>query len=246
MKGKNILLIIAVLISMVSLSAFSFPAGGGGGSNDVAPIRTISVTGSGKSYLTPNLATISIGVHTEDPDVVKALNDNTAKLQAVSDALKGLGIAQKDIQTTNFSVYPSQQYGPNGEMKELKYAVDNTVTITARDLAKLGDILSKVISQGANNIYGITFDASDRAKALSDARLAAVGDAKAQANELAAAAGVTLGKVQGISVNTSQPVPMYSNYGMGGGGGMAAAAPAPISSGQLLVSVDVSITYEIN
>jgi uncharacterized protein YggE len=242
MREKKAIFVILALIAVIGLSAFTFPAGGGGGTANSNP-RTISVTGSGKVYITPDIATINIGVHTEDADVAKALSDNTAKLQSVSDTLKSKGVAAADIQTTNFSVYPSQQYGPNGELTELKYAVDNTVTITVRDLTKFGEILSQVVSNGANNIYGITFDASDRSKALSEARIAAIKDAKAQADELAASAGVVVGKVITMSVNASQPTPMYAmdSAKMAVGSG----APAPISSGQLVISVDAYITYEM-
>lgn len=242
MNGKRMILILTALTVIFSLSAFVNP-GGGGNVGDTAP-RTITVTGSGKSYLTPDIATISIGVHSEDVDVVTALNDNTAKVQAVHTALTEFGVATNDIQTTNFSVYPSQQYGAMGEFVGMKYMVDNSVTITVRDLSKFGQILSSVIPKGANNIYGINFDASDRTKAMADAQDAAIKNARAQADEVAEAAGVKVGKVITISKSSSQPVPMYDGYGRGGGG-MAEAAPAPISSGQLLVSVDVYITYEM-
>ena len=151
MKEKNILIIIAALIAVIGLSAFVNP--GGGGNSGTAPTRMISVTGTGTTYLTPDIASISIGVHNEDVDVIRALDDNTAKLQAVADALHSFGVDPKDIQTSNFSIYPSQQYGPSGEMLELKYAVDNTVSITVRDLTQFGEILSTVIANGANNIY---------------------------------------------------------------------------------------------
>ncbi len=91
------------------------------------------------------------------------------------------------------------------------------------------------------------FDVSDRSSALKEARLSAMSDAQKQAEALAEASGVKLGKVTSISVSmSSPPVPMYNMYGgMGGGGGMDAAAPAPISGGQLTVSVDIYVTYEI-
>jgi uncharacterized protein YggE len=123
--------------------------------------------------------------------------------------------------------------------------VDNTVMITVRDLTKMGQILSTVVGEGANNIYGITFDVANREQALEDARKAAIADARVQADELAAAAGVQVGQVISINISSyTQPQPMY-NYGYGGGGGMAAAAPAPISSGQMIVTADASITYEM-
>ena len=240
MKGKYLILLAAALLSVFALTASVHP---GGGTTDLP--RTISVSGTGKVYLTPDIATINVGVHTEDVDVAKALSDNTSAAQSVADALKGFGVDGKDIQTTNFSIYPNQTYGPAGEMLGIKYMVDNTVMITVRDLTKLGEILSSVVGEGANNIYGITFDVSGRTKALDDARKAAIADARLQADELAAAAGVTVGQVMSISVsNTSQPQPYY-NMGYGGGGGMAASAPAPVSSGQLIVTADAYITYEM-
>ena len=245
MRGKLILLLAAAFISVFALSGFVNPGGGGGGSTEMP--RTISVNGNGKSILTPDVATINVGVHSENVDVAAALNENTTLAQSVAEALQGFGVDSKDIQTTNFAIYPSQQYGPQGEMLELKYAVDNTVLITVRDLTKMGDILTTVVSKGANNIYGITFDVSDRTKALSDARIAAITDANTQAKALADAAGVKLGQVSNINVSVSTPPqPLYNAYGgMGGGGGMA-AAPAPISSGQLTINVDVYVTYEIS
>jgi hypothetical protein len=184
-------------------------------------------------------------VHTESADISTALAENNTNAQAVRDALAGFGVKPEDIQTTNFSIYPNQQYGPQGEMLGIKYSVDNSVYITVRDLSKLGDVLTTAINSGANNIYGITFDVADREKALSEARLAAVADAKTQADELAAAAGLKVGRVMNLSVNATNPTPVYASNGMGGGGGAMAAAPAPISSGQLVVTVDAYVTYEI-
>lgn len=239
MKVKHILLLVAALLGVFSLSAFVNP---GGMATDDTP-RTISVTGNGKAYLTPDIATINVGVHAENEDVAQALADNTSAAQSVADALAGFGVGPKDIQTTNFSVYPSQQYGSMGETLGVKYMADNTVLITVRDVGKLGDILSTVVSNGANNIYGINFDVADRSAALAEARKAAVADARKQAEALAKDAGVNIGQVVSLSVSSySQPTPMYSGYGMGGGMDMAAA---PISSGQLIVSVDAYITYEM-
>ncbi len=155
MRAKYVLILTAAIISVFGLSGFVNAGGGGGGG--IVPPRTISVTGNGKSVLTPNVATINIGVHSENEDVATALQQNTASSQSVADALTSFEVEPRDIQTTNFAIYPIQNYGPNGEMLQLKYSVDNTVTITVRDLAKMGDILSTVVANGANNIYGISF-----------------------------------------------------------------------------------------
>lgn len=237
-------IIVLALVGIFTLSAFTLPnTGGGGGAADQT--RMISVTGTGKVYITPDIATINIGVHTEEADVAAALASNTSKLQAVNDTLKGFGIDPVDIQTTNFSVYPSQQYSPTGETLDTKYAVDNTLLITVRDLSKFGDVLSSVVTNGANNVYGITFDVADRSQAIAEARKSALENAQKQAQELAAAAGVTLGQVMSLGTNTSEPTPIYADYYGRGGAMMDSAAAVPVSSGQLVISVDVYISYEM-
>jgi uncharacterized protein YggE len=242
MRNKKYLIITAGIIMILLFSAFS--KAGGGPVTDIP--RTISVTGTGKVTIVPDIATINVGVHTENEDVSAALAENNAKAMSVRDALVKFGVKAEDIQTTSFTIYPNQQYGPMGEMLGVKYAVDNSVFITVRDLTKMGEVLSTIVNQGANNIYGINFDVSDREKALKEARLAAIADAKLQADELAAAAGVKVGQVMSISISTTNlPIPMYADYGKGGGGAMA-AAPAPISGGQLIISVDAYLSYEIN
>ncbi|NTV37962.1 MAG: SIMPL domain-containing protein [Anaerolineales bacterium] len=242
MKSKHTIFSASLLVVLL-LSAF-LPAGGGGSTGDAYP-RTITVTGNGKVVLAPDIATINVGVHTEDPDVAAALAQNTAKAREVVDTLGRLGVKPEDIQTVNFSIYPIDKYGPDGLMIGKYYSVDNTIYITVRDLARMGETLSAVVEGGANNIYGITFDVADRTKALSDARKAAVLDARAQADELAKLAGVTIARIQNLSISSyAQPVPMYAN-GFGGGGYMEAAAPVPVSGGQLVISIDAYVTYEI-
>lgn len=207
--------------------------------------RTVSVSGSGKAYLDPDIVHIYVGVHTEGEDAAKAVADNNEQSQQVVDALKALKIDPKDIQTTNFSIYPQQQYDPQGQLTGTRYAVDNTVYVTLRDLEQLGNALDEVIAAGANSINGIQFDVADRTKALSDARKAAVEDARVQADELAQAANLELGEIQTIStVGVGYPVPMYQ--GMGGGGlAVEQAASVPINPGQLVVSVDVTVVYNL-
>ena len=124
--------------------------------------------------------------------------------------------------------------------------MDNTVYVTVRALDKLGALLDTVVKAGANNINSIQFDVADKTAALKEARDAAVQDAKTQAQELAAAAGVRLGEITSISFYDSAPSPVMDTYGKGGGGGMVeAAASVPIQPGQMTLTVTVSMTYEI-
>lgn len=214
---------------------------------DTAPQvnRTLNVNGSGKVTLTPDVAYITIGVHTEGPSATEAMADNNKQAEAVIGVLKGQGIADKDIQTTNLSIYPQQIYDDQGKPTgEIRYTVDNSVYVTLRDITTVGDVLDAVVKAGANTISGIQFDVSEKSAALSTARAAAVADAKAKAEELAKAAGVTLGQVQTISEYTAtNPIPMYDMRVSGAA--MAEAASVPVQAGQMLLTMEVNIVYEI-
>jgi uncharacterized protein YggE len=203
----------------------------------------VYVTGTGVIYVTPDIATIYIGVHTESQDVQQALQDNSSQAQAIASTLTEMGVDSKDIQTTAFNVYPQQEIGPQGEVTGTKYSVDNTVLVTIRDLSKLGQMLDAVVKSGANNINSIQFDVQDTTQAVSDARKLAVEDAKTQAQELADTAGVKLGKIISLSANQqSGPVPVVEGKAYAGMGGSA----APVAAGQLAITVYANITYEIS
>ena len=234
------LLLIAVLLSACGTAALAQTPQAE--END-APLRTLSVTGSGKTYLTPDIAYISIGVHTENKDAAEAIASNTAQSQKVAQALKTFGIDAKDIQTNNFSVYPRQDYDQNGKPTDLVFVVDNTVFVTLREIDQVGDVIDAAVQAGANTISGIQFDVEDKSAAMSLAREAAVADAQSQAEDLAKAAGVTLGPVQTINSSNSYPIPYMDRAG--GVAMEAAAASVPISPGQMTITVDVNVTYQI-
>jgi hypothetical protein len=206
------------------------------------PQRTITVTGTGMVTLTPDIAYINIGVRSQDASASVALTANNTSAAAVIAAIKSAGVADKDIQTTNFSIYPQQQYDNNGVMTTLIYVVDNTVYVTVRDLTKLGGLLDATVRVGANTINSISFDLADKTEALSQARAAAVTEAKKQADELTSAADVSLGEVQTISYYDSS-APLMVQYARGAG--MPAAESVPMQSGSMQISTTVTIVYEI-
>jgi uncharacterized protein YggE len=208
--------------------------------------RTLSVSGNGTVFLTPDIAYIYIGIHNEDPAVATAVNNNNTQTQALVDALKNAGIASEDIQTSNFSVYTTSQYDKvTGVSTGTSYAVDNTVYVTVRDLGKLGTLLNTAVSAGANNINSITFDVADKTAAMAQARTKAMANASSLAGELAQTAKVTLGEIQTVTYSDNSPTP-YSSYGMGGGGsGLAPNASVPIQPGLTQITVTVSVTYTI-
>jgi uncharacterized protein YggE len=230
---------IFILILAVALSACG---------TATAQPRTLNVSGNGTVYLTPDIAYITIGVHTEDPDLASGVSKNNTQAQALVDALKKAGIADKDIQTSNFSVYNNNNNGQafdktTGQpITGSNYAVDNTVNVTVRDLSHLGTILNTAVGAGANNINSISFDVVDKTAALQQARQKAMANASSLANELAKTANVQLGGIQNITYSDNSPQPYY---GMGGGGAAAPNASVPIQPGQTQISVTVSVTYAL-
>jgi uncharacterized protein YggE len=213
--------------------------------NQAAPetLRTLSVSGVGVVYLTPDIVYINIGVNTQRPDAAEAVEVNKEQTSKVIQAIKDFGVDEKDIRTTNFSIWSNPQYDPAGQITGTTYSVDNTVNVTVRDLDKLGALLDAAVSAGANNIYSIQFDVEDKTEATKEARAQAVEDAKVEAQELADTAGVELATIQTIDYFEGSPTPYFE--GKGGGGGDVASAAVPIQPGQLALSVTVNMTYSI-
>lgn len=206
--------------------------------------RTLTVNGSGQVYMAPDIAYITIGVHTEGPNAADAVAENSAQTEDVIDALKAAGIAEADLRTNNFSIFPQQRFDDQGKPTgEVTYSVDNSVLATIRDVESVGDILDTAVSAGSNSISGIQFDVENKDEAMEAARNAAVTDARAKAQSLAEAAGVELGDVQAITeFSSGGPQPMYDMRAS-----VAAESPAsvPVQPGQMLLSLDVNMVFTI-
>lgn len=204
-------------------------------------VRSLSANGIGRVTIVPDMATINIGVRTEAEAVTDALEGNTAQANAISRVLQEMGIEEKDIQTSNFNIYPNERWNPmTGEVEGRYYVVENTVNVTVRELSNLGEILNASVEAGANSIYGISFNVEDRSVAIAEARDLAIADAKAKAEAIAASAGVQLGEILTIGVYESG-----MPYGFVGGGFVAAEMEVPISAGTLTIVMESNLTYAI-
>jgi uncharacterized protein YggE len=209
----------------------------------------LTVNGRGEVSLAPDVAYVTIGVHTQASDVSQAVSENADQVASVMSALADMGVAQEDMQTSNFSLYTGDEYDtvtylPTGNKT---YTVDNTVNVTVRDLANMGELLDGAISAGANSIWGVTFDVDDKSAAADEARDLALEEAIAEAQALASAAGVTLGDILTISYSDSGSYYYPPYYGMGGGGGAAMeSAATSIVPGLITVSAEVVISYQIS
>ena len=202
--------------------------------------RSMSATGSGQVSLVPDIASISIGVRTEADEVTDALSGNTEQANDITRVLQDFDVAEEDIQTSNFNVFPSDRYDPmTGEITSHYFVVENTVTVIVRDLSKLGEILSAVVEAGANSIYGISFDVEDREAAVNQARELSIQDAQAKAQAIADAAGIELGDLLSINVySTGSPVTYYDAKGVS-----YASSSVPVSAGTLTITMECNLTY---
>jgi hypothetical protein len=206
-----------------------------------ADLRTIAMGGHGEVKAAPDQAQVNAGVTTSAATAAQALAANTTRMTGVFAALKKAGIAEKNIQTINFSVSPQYTNGAGNERPRLTgYQVSNEVSVRLDDVNKLGATLDALVTAGANQMNGINFSIHDTAAMLQKAREAAIADAKDRAGTYARAAGVTLGPIQSISEGGgSGPVPMFKPMRM------MAAAPVPVAAGEESVTADVSVVWEI-
>ena len=209
--------------------------------------RTITVVGEGKVSIKPDIAQATIGVEVMKPTVKEASSGARDVMQAVLQVLKEQGVAEKDIQTSGFSVWAERPYGPEGPSgDELLYRVSNQVAVTIRDLDTVETVLGATMEAGANNIYGVTFSLADPSQAESEARKKAVDNALAKAQELATLNGVELGDVVSVSEVIGGGGGYYAGgfpravaVEMGGGGG------GPISPGELELTMQLEVVYAV-
>jgi len=213
------------------------------------PTQTITVVGQGAVSVSPDIARVTVGVETSAESVGEAVSENTTQMEAILAALEEIGIPEKDIQTTNFSIYfdrypeplPRSVSSAEGAVAAPQYRVSNMVNVTIRDLEKVSEVLDGVIEAGANNIWGVSFELDDTEAAQADARTAAVANALARAQALAELSELELGPVMSVSevIGTSSiPMAFAAERAMGGGGG-------PISPGEVEISYQVQVTYFI-
>jgi uncharacterized protein YggE len=208
---------------------------------DITP--SISVTGTGRVKAEPDVADINLGVTKQAEDAQTAANEAATTMAAVIAALQEAGVEDADIQTTTISLVPVYDYDDNQPQIE-GWEATNLVNVTVRDIDTVGAVVDAATAAGATNINGITFRVDDPTAAEAEARAAAVADARAKADQLAAAADVTIVGVLTMSESGAQaPQPIYMEraaFDMAAG-----AAETPVMPGQVELSINVFVQYEI-
>ena len=207
-------------------------------------VPLVTVGGHGSVNVPPDTASVTIGVDIIKPTLAEAQEQATTQATAVIEALKAAGIADEDVQTEYYSVNILRDYSENADPTQITgFEIINQLRVTVRDTSTLGEILDAAVNSGANSIYGVNFFVDDQTEAQREARVEAVENARVKAEELAAAAGMTLGPIVSISEGAA-PV-LSPVYGRGGGGMAMADAAVPIEPGATTVSVDVTVSFEL-
>jgi len=203
------------------------------------PASGITAHGVGLISGTPNVLTVSVGVQTTAAHAVDALAQNGQKARAVIDALKANGVADKDIQTSQLSLSPHYT-SPN---ILTGYDVSDTVTAKLRDVGRAGQAIDAAVAAAgdAGRLQGVSFSFDDDSGLKAQARHDAVVQARAQAQQLADAAGVKLGALRSLT-ETSQSMP----WPVGFAGATPAAASTPIQPGTQDLTVEVTAVYEVS
>jgi hypothetical protein len=207
-----------------------------------APADTVSVSGTGRVELTPDRAVFTVGVQTMAPSVAAAAQENSARASAIIAALKRLGAADRQIRTSQVSIYPQQEQQDGRAPKIVGYQVSNSITVTHEDPAAVGKLLQAAVDAGANSVSGVGFTVSDPARGRDGALQAAFADARAKADVLARAAGRTVGRALTIVEGGAVRPPIPMQYEMKT---MSRSADIPVEPGTEEISFTVSVVFEL-
>jgi uncharacterized protein len=232
--------LFAIIICSLTTGAF------GQGPRPAAHIGTITVSGNGRASVTPDRFSFNVGVQTAGASVDAAVAENNRRVAAVIAALKKAGARDQDIQTSQFSIYPQQDYQEGKPPRILGYQVSNNVTVRSEKVGDAGRLLGIAVAAGVNTSSGINFEVSDPARGRDEGLRSAYADARAKASLLAQAAGRTLGRAvmisEGVQHSPQPPMPMQRTMAMEA---RIASAEVPVESGSQQLTYVVTVTFEL-
>lgn len=236
--------------AMLATLAVLFGSAAGAQPQDAPSERLLTVTGEGNVHGAPDIALITLGVVSEASAARDALSANSQSMNRILAALKEDGSELRDLQTSGFSVEPIYSQPPADQNASepfqaqiVGYRVRNNLTLRIRDLQKVGTLLDKVVTLGANSISGPTFTVDNPTPLEDEARRAAVAEALRKGKLYAAAAGITLGPIFRIDegyVQPPQPIAPGAMMRMD-----AAPSSVPIEGGELTFQVTVTVSWRL-
>ena len=232
---------------MAVLLAASMLATAGSAMAAEAPLRLVSVTGSGEVKAQPDMAYVTLGVEARRPTLAAARAEVNAAIERVLALTRELKIDPKFVDSTRLQVQPDYRWDEKASQQVLLgYLVSRQVDVELRDLDRLGTLLEKSVSAGVNQVGGARLDSSRRKELEREALAQAVDDARLNADALARAAGARLGPVQGISSTGTMPVPLYVDRAKSvAAAPMADAAEQSYQPSEMRFTANVSAQFEL-
>lgn len=273
---KGIILTLSMLLAAVLLTAGLFgcsPGNSAGtnppaGSPQTAPAQSspsevkvslnnqvegIWVSGTGKVTVTPDVATLQLGIEAQEASVGEAQAKASEAMDKVMTALTSNGVAEKDVQTQYFRIRQRTRWDEAQQQEVvIGYRVTNQVVAKIRDMDKVSTVIDAVVAAGGDytRINNLNFAVDDPSAYYDEAREKAMADAKDKAEQIASLAGMKLGDPTYISEGIVTPVSRGAVYGLSAPMPVPAPAPAPapapsISPGEIEISVNMQIAYSI-
>lgn len=241
----------SLLISFLALTLLFTPlAGAQEGTPTVDSLRLISVSGEGRITADPDTASVMFGIESRNEALAVAQDEVSANAESLTAMLVENGVAEDDIRTSSYDVFPVNEYDRNGNFVGVDhYMVTLTLTVKIRDLEQVGTLLDQGVTSGATYVGGISFYVDDPAPYMAQAREAAVNDARTKADEYARLSGAIITGVFSLN-EVSAPSPAAKDYYMEESvmATDAEAAPSravPVSPGTTEIVVTIEVVYTI-
>ena len=206
---------------------------------------TLNISAEAEVKAAPDIAMISAGVLTVSKNADAALKENAVQMNAVFTALKAAGVKDKDMQTSGITISPQYVYEQNKTPQITGYQASNNLNVVIRDLKKMGSVLDTLVAKGANQINGPTFSIENTDAFLDGARKEAVAKARKRAELYAEAAGLKIKRIVTMSESTNFGSPPRPMMAMAKLAMDEASAPSPVAKGEIGLSAQVNITYEL-
>lgn len=255
---KRMILPLAAVATALTLVPALVPAAASAQPVAAAPVLAtngtlLSVSAEGKVTRVPDLAVFTAGVVSQGKTASEALSANAADMTRVIAALKRAGIADRDIQTSNLSlnpVYQPQRSLPDGTIdppqpRIIGYQANNSVSVRQRKLGDYGRVIDTLVSSGANQVNGPSFEVDSPDPAMDEARVAAMKKARARAELYARAAGLRVSRILSINESGGWAPPQPVMYRMAAMEAAPPAPPSPVQAGELQLSLTVAVQFEL-
>lgn len=222
-------------------------------------VPTIAASSTASDAREPDQAEIVLGVQATGATSAAAMDALNRRMDAVIAAVKATNLPGLTAQTQQLNLYPQFEQPPllpadprGGEAQRPQepritgYVATNTVRVTVGDVRRAGAVVDAGVNAGANQLMGVSFSLRDDLEARRAAIRKATLEARAKAEAMAEALGVRLGRVASATTGAVEARPFrFSGREMMAMSAKADIAPTPVEGGQVEVTAEVTVEYEI-